>query len=79
MDANNFKFLLKFLPLLFAGSKNRYTFALAFGNERVSGQAKMILDSIPYRQAVQRTRVEFFFNAGKVSKEQLKNNEPSKI
>ena len=45
---------------MFAGSKICLTFALAFGKQRGNAVygSKMILETIPYRQAVQRSLFE---------------------
>ena len=45
---------------MFAGSKICLTFALAFGKQRGNAgrRSKMILETIPYRQAVQRSLFE---------------------
>ena len=45
----------------FAGIKNSITFALAFGKQRgnaMKNESMMILETIPYRQAVQRSLFE---------------------
>ena len=57
LKINSLKKCLKinviFLLQKFVGLKFCFTFALAFGKQRLA-QSKLILDIIPYRQAVQR-------------------------
>ena len=57
LKINSLKKCLKinviFLLQKFVGLKICFTFALAFGKQRLA-QSKLILDIIPYRQAVQR-------------------------
>ena len=55
-----FKFYVKKFLYLFVGLENCTTFALAFGKQRGNAgrRSKMILETIPYRQAVQRSLFE---------------------
>ena len=53
-------FFVNFFSYLFVSSKNSTTFALAFGKQRGNAVfgSMMILENIPYRQAVQRSLFE---------------------
>ena len=68
-----FNFLAKKFLHLFADIKNSTTVALAFGKQRgnaVENDSMMILETIPYRQAVQRS---LFVKIGQRNKCKVRN------